>query len=131
VLYLPINKDWIISRTARRVYLVCAILSFSLIGTVFASKMALLESGSPSLSASPGAAVLVKFLLWPGILGTALLSTAMWYYWFEFDTSGWVRKAIWFGPLYIFFGFGPALYYFFVYRRNVDRAAQAQAAGKS
>lgn len=120
VLYLPISKTWIVSRTARRVYLICALAGFALFGVIFAASYALALSGIPSLELSPNAALVVRVLLWPGILGTGLLTIAMWYFWFSFDNSGWLKKALWFLPLYLFLPVGPALYYFFVYRRNPE-----------
>jgi len=42
----------------------------------------------------------------------------MWYFWFTFDDSSWLKKAIWFLPLCLLVPVGPAFYYFFVYRRN-------------
>jgi len=123
MLYLPINKEWIISGTARRVYFVCAVAAFSLFGAFFASRMAMQASGITSLEGAPVAALTVRIFLWPGILGTAVLSIAMWYFWFSFDNSSWLKKACWFLPLYFLFGIGPGLYYFFVYRRNKGPSA--------
>jgi hypothetical protein len=120
MLYLPITKGWIISRTARRVYFVCALAAFSLFGVLVASHAALNASGVRSFASFPAAALLLRVLLLPGIAGTAMLSIAMWYFWFGFDNSGWLKKAIWFVPLFLFIPIGPAFYYFFVYRRNVE-----------
>src|SRR5205823_1571151 len=64
------------------------------------------------------AALVVRFLLWPGMIGTALLCIAMWYFWFNFDDSSWFRKALWFIFLYFTVPVGPAFYYFLVYRRS-------------
>lgn len=75
MLYLPIKKDWIISRVAGRVYFVCALASFSLFGGFIATRMAMQVSGASSLGES--SAFLVRILLCPGIFGTALLSIAM------------------------------------------------------
>jgi hypothetical protein len=122
MLYLPIRRGWIISRVASRLYFVCALAALSLFGVFIASVAALGAAGAPSLDAFPAAALVVRILLWPGILGTALLSIAMWYFWFGFDNSGWISKAIWFVPLYVFLAIGPAFYYFFVYRRNAEVA---------
>jgi len=47
----------------------------------------------------------------------------MWYFWFGFDNSGWLKKAIWFLSLYFLLPIGPALYYFFVYRPNAEVAS--------
>jgi len=122
MLYLPIKKTWIVSLVARKVYFVCALAACSLFGVLFAARMAMRTAGFSSLERSPDAALLVRILLWPGVLGTALLCVAMWYFWFSFDDSGWLKKALWFVPLYLFLPLGPALYYFFVYRRNPEVA---------
>ena len=118
MLYLPIKKAWIISRAARRVYFVCALAALSLFGVVMGSGAALRASGVYTFEGFPMAGLILHLFLWPGILGTALLSIAMWYFWFGFDNSGWLKKAIWFLPLYFLLAIGPAFYYFFVYRRN-------------
>jgi hypothetical protein len=120
VLRLPITKSWICSSAAERVYLVCALLTLTLIGTLIGSKTAMALSGNSSLAVSAAAASVIRILLFPGVLGTALLTTAMWYFWLNFDQSSWIKKAAWFLPLYVVLGVGPALYYFFVYRRRVD-----------
>jgi hypothetical protein len=122
MLYLPISRGWIISRTARRIYFACALAAFSLFGVWVASLTALRTAGVSSLDAFPAAALVIQVLLWPGIVGTALLSIAMWYFWFEFDNSAWLRKALWFLPLYLFLAIGPAFYYFRVYRRDAEVA---------
>jgi len=96
--------------------------AFSLFGVFIASLTALGVAGVPSFEAFPTSALVVRVLLWPGIVGAALLSIAMWYFWFGFDNSAWLRKAVWFVPLYLFFAVGPAFYYFFVYRRNAEVA---------
>src|SRR5216683_5374761 len=116
MLYLPITKDWIVSPLARRIYLGCAILAIALFGTLVAVSAAMVASGVRSLAGAPAVVSIVKMLLFPEVLGTAALSIAMWYFWFSFDRSSWIRKACWFPPLYLLPTMGPALYYFFVYR---------------
>jgi hypothetical protein len=118
MLYLPITKAWIVSHSARRLYFVCALGAFSFFGGFIALRAAMGASGVAALDISPVAALLVRVLLFPAILGTALLSVAMWYFWFAFDNSGWLLKALWFLPLYLLVPVGPVCYYFFVYRRN-------------
>jgi hypothetical protein len=122
MLYLPITKGWIISRTARRVYFACALAAFSLFGVLIASHAALNVTGVRSFAGFPAAALVLRVLLLPGIVGSAVLSIAMWYFWFGFDNSGWLKKAIWFVPLFLSIVIGPAFYYFFVYRRNEEVA---------
>ena len=118
MLYLPIKKTWIISRVARRVYFVCALAAFSFFGVLVASVTAFRASGHATREGIAIAGFIFRLLLWPGLIGTALLSVAMWYFWVGFDNSGWLKKAIWFVPLYFLLPFGPAFYYFFVYCHN-------------
>jgi hypothetical protein len=118
MLYLPITKNWIVSALARRIYFTCALLAIALFGTLLATSVAVGVPGVRSLADVPSIVFLVKVLVFPGVCGTALLSIAMWYFWFSFDQSSWTRKAFWFLPLYLLLPIGPALYYFFVYWRH-------------
>jgi hypothetical protein len=120
MLYLPITKNWIISRAAWAVYLVCALLAFALLGALFAISLAMAFSEVRSLTPFPSALVIAKAVLLPAVLGTATLTVAMWYFWLTYDKSPWLRKAFWFLPLYFLVPIGPALYYFFVYRRSAE-----------
>jgi hypothetical protein len=90
---------------------------------LIASITAFRTSGQATPEGIATAGFVVRLLLWPGLFGTALLSIAMWYFWLGFDNSGWLKKAIWFVPLYFLLPFGPAFYYFFVYRRNGEVAS--------
>ena len=123
MIYLPITKSWIISRTVRIVYFVCSVLACMLFGSLFAVLFAMGVSGVNSLSAFPLALSVARAILLPGIFGSATVSIAMWYFWFNFDKSSWVRKAFWALPLYFLLPIGPALYYFFVYLRSADVAS--------
>ena len=93
MLYLPIAKGWIVSPLASRLYLVCALLAIALFGTLVAVNAAMVASSIRSLAGAPTAVSMVKVLLFPEVLGTAALSIAMWYFWFSFDRSSWIRKA--------------------------------------
>jgi hypothetical protein len=128
MLYLPITKAWIVSPLARRIYLVCALLAVALFGTLVAVSAAMVASGVRSLASAPAAVSIVKVLILPEVIGTAALSVAMWYFWFTFDRTSWVRKACWFPPLYFLPTMGPALYYFFVYRRSTAALEEQQNA---
>src|SRR5258708_1871471 len=127
MLYLPITKGWIVSPLARRTYLVCAILAIALFGTLVAVSAAMVASGLRSLAGAPAAASIVKVLLFPEVFGAAALSIAMWYFWFSFDRSSWIRKACWFPPLYLLPTMGPALYYFLVYRSQTSAREERQS----
>ena len=62
---------------------------------------------------------LVKALLFPEILGAGLLWVAMWYFWFSFDRSHYLIKAVSFSLLLLFGPLGACVYYFATYRRCV------------
>lgn len=76
------------------------------------------ESEVAFLGDFPTAAFLVKALLLPGILGTAVLAVAMWYFWYSVDQSNWVKKLLWFLILFLGLMLGPLVYYLFAYRRH-------------
>src|ERR1700675_4738947 len=117
MLYLPINRSWLFSPIAQRVYLVCALCALALIATLIGIRMAMSASGARALT--PPASSLVRTLLYPEILGAALLWIAMWYFWFGFDPSHYLKKAVCFALLFFLAPFGTVLYYFVVYRRLV------------
>ena len=98
----------------------CAVLACMFFGALFAILLAMGFSGVNSLSAFPVVLGIARTALLPGVFGSATLSIAMWYFWFNFDNSSWLRKAFWALPLYFLLPIGPALYYFFVYLRNAD-----------
>jgi hypothetical protein len=117
MLYLPISRNWILSRTAQRVYLACAVLTFAFMGTVFAIHGALSAAGATSLNS--GARSVVRFLLFPEIIGVALLWIAMWYFWFGFDRTHYLKRLLSFVLLFFLPSIGALFYYFFAYRRIV------------
>ncbi len=59
-------------------------------------------------------------LVYAGILGAGTIEVGMAYFWFFLDLSSEWKKALWFVALCVF-PFGPLLYYWFVYRREVAR----------
>jgi len=120
MLYLPISKSWMVSRLAQRIYLISALAVFCFVGVEIAAVAAMLSAGALSFEDSPLAALIVRFLLWPGILGSALIWVSMWYFWFSFDKSPWHKKAIWFVLLWLIAPLSHAFYYFLVYRKTVE-----------
>jgi len=124
MLYLPISREWMVSRGAQRLYLVCALANLWLFAVLAGTAIAMSESDVESFAGFASTALLVKSLLWPGVLGTAVLAVAMWYFWYSIDQSSWAKKALWFFVLFLGFMLGPMLYYFFAYRRHpaLDRA---------
>src|ERR1700758_4534174 len=97
MLILPISKNWIISRAARRVYLLAAVLTVAYFGAWLGTRIATPRAGVGGRTA--GTAARVRILLLPGVLGAATLWVAMWYFWFSFDKrvlaeeSGMVRTS--------------------------------------
>jgi hypothetical protein len=113
--YLPITASWIVSRRAQRLYCGCAIANAGLFRGLVGMQVVLIPW---SFNRFGIANLLVKAVLWPCIVGTAILWVAMWYFWFTFDRSGWVKRALWFAVMCLGFALGPPLYYIFGYRRN-------------
>src|SRR5260370_28343944 len=125
MLYLPITRRWLFSMSARRIYLASALLALAYLATLVGVDAAMTASGISVLT--PPAASLVRTLLYPEILGTALLWIAMWYFWLGFDRSNHLKRAIWFFVLFLFAPFGSALYSFVVYRGSVSVRAEGQS----
>jgi hypothetical protein len=122
MLYLPISRSWLFSQTAQRIYFACSLLVFAFIGTLIGVRMAMAASGARSL-AGP-ASSLVRMVLYPEVMGVAVLWIGMWYFWFGFDTSHYLKKAVWFVLLGFLAPFGTVLYYFLVYRHLVRAQSQ-------
>lgn len=126
MLYLPISRNWLISKTAQRVYLACSALTLALLATSIGVRLALSAAGAVALS-SP-ARSLVRVLLFPEILGSAMLWIAMWYFWFGFDQSHYLKRAGSFALLFFLAPIGTLVYYFLIYRRRVP-FVQIQTSG--
>jgi hypothetical protein len=107
--YYYINKEWMLSSTAQRIYRVAASLSLALFFMLVALR---------SVPEIPNALLpVVKPLLLAGVLGTATTMVAMEYFLFGFDSSSASKKALWFCVM-AFPPLGPALYCFIVYSRS-------------
>jgi hypothetical protein len=115
MLFLPISRSWVFSRTAQGTYFASALLALALTATVIGVRAAIVAAGTGALN--PAAASLVRTLLFPEILGAAVLWAGMWYFWFSFDRSHYLHKAIWFTLLFFLVPLGTVAYYFLVYRR--------------
>jgi hypothetical protein len=118
MLYLPISRSWLFSTTARRIYFVSALLALALIATLLGVHMAMAAAGMRALT--PSASTLVRMILFPEIVGEAVLWVGMWYFWFGFDRSHYLKKAVWFVLLFLLAPFGTIFYYFLVYRRGIS-----------
>jgi len=112
--YEYINKEWIVSPAARRVYRASACLS---IGLLLGWWIALFEGGIPSAFALAS-----RLLLFIGVLGAGITLIGMEYFLFRFDDSHPLKQMAWVCMM-MFPLLGPALYCFIVYSRsNVVRS---------
>lgn len=116
--YEYINKELIVSPTARRVYRASAALSVVLF---FAWWAILFAGGIPSTIAPA-----VRLLVLVGVLGAGTTLVGMEFFLFRFDDSHPLKQVVWF--LVILFPLlGPALYCFIVYSRsNVLKSSSAE-----
>ena len=110
--YYYINKEWMLSATAQRIYRLAAGLSLALF---FAWSGLMLAGGIPGIPATLRS--LVRALLFVCVGGAAVTVVAMEYFLFGFDESPAWKKVLWFGVM-LFPPLGPPLYCFFVYSRS-------------
>jgi hypothetical protein len=107
--YYYINRGWIISATARWVYLLAATLSLALFFLLFDVR---LRGTIPNVLLP-----ILKLVLFAGVLGAATTQVAMEYFLFGFDDSSALKKVFWFCVM-LLPPLGPALYCFLVYSRS-------------
>jgi hypothetical protein len=125
MMILPISRAWMYSRTARRVYLICSLLALALSGVQAGTGAAQAVNGSQTLP--PATAAVLQLALIPEAIGSGLLWVAMLYFWFGFDQSSWLKRALWFPFLFFFIPLALALYYFFVYRKWTRKDGQTSS----
>ena len=106
-----INKEWIVSRTARTVYRSAAIASLGIFFPLTALILNLDRDMAHPLR------LLLKPLLFLGVVGMALTGLGMEYFLFRFDDSHALKQIFWFCAL-LLPPVGPALYCFLVYSRS-------------
>lgn len=106
--YYYINKEWMISTTAQRIYRIAAYLSLALfVLLIWLRATPVPENFLP----------LIRLCLLIAVVGAATTMVAMEYFLFGFDTSSAFKKLFWFCVM-MFPPLGPALYCFFVYSRS-------------
>ena len=107
--YEYINKEWIVSPTARRVYRTSAGLSMAL----FFGWWAILVVGRVPETIAP----VVRLFLLAGVLGAGITFVGMEFFLFRFDDSHPLKQIVWFLVM-LFPLLGPPLYCFVVYSRS-------------
>lgn len=112
MMYVSISRSWLFSRTAQRVYLLCALLNLALLATRIGIAAAMAAAGFAALT--PTALLLVKGFLFPEIVGSSVLFVGMSYCWLGLAGST-GKKVLWF-VLLGFFLITTPVYYFAVYR---------------
>jgi hypothetical protein len=112
-LHYLINREFIVSETASRVYRAAATLSVSLFYFI-----ALIIAMHVAGARIPGVALpIVKLLLFVGVMGAAVTMVGMEYFLFDFDRSSANRRVFWFAVM-LFPLLGAPLYCFRVYSRS-------------
>ena len=116
--YVFISRSWIISTRAKRLYLICTILTAVMFVTIFALQAAMILADIP-VEQSLVVRTLAFLILLSGAFGTATLWVAMWYHWFGYNRDSEMSKSFWLSG-FIFFGpLASIFYYFFPYRRSL------------
>lgn len=111
--YNLINKEWIVSPTARRLYRTAAAVSLSLY-----ISLAAIILGRPSH--------FLRQLVLIGVLAEAVNQVGMEAFLFRFDKSAAWKQVFWFGVM-LFPPLGPALYCYFAYSRQTLKSAREDA----
>jgi len=115
-----ISRSWLVSVTARRVYLAAAFLTMLLAASWLGIQLALASSGETWEAVPDTIAAMMRFLLFAGVIGTATLWIAMIYYLFSFDRSSALKRTVWAVCFWLFGPISSLLYHFFVYRRQTS-----------
>ena len=108
-----INREWILSVTARRIYVTAAGLSLVLFVMMILLNLSSLSVIGPI---PEGLFPLLRGLVLLGVLGTAVTFVAMEYFLFSFDKSPALKKTFWFCAMMLPL-LGPASYCLLVYAR--------------
>jgi len=104
-----LNKEWMVSGTARNIYLVAASSSLGLLFLAIALPLA----GEIPEAVRPG----LRLLVFVCVLGAAITMVGMEYFLFGFDRSSPYKKVFWFCVM-LLPALGAPLYCFFVYLRS-------------
>lgn len=111
--YYYINKEWIVSDTARLIYRAAACLSLVLFFLVVFLSVTLQLTGRIPEVLVPA----IKLFLPAGVLGAATTMVAMEYFLIGFDRSSAWKKTVWFCVI-LLPPLGPPLYCFAIYSRS-------------
>jgi hypothetical protein len=110
-----INREWLVSPTARRVYRMSA--TFTLLLLVTLLSLGAIYSQDTSGYIPGGILPLLRLVILLGVVGTAITFVGMEYFLFTFDSSSALTKTFWFCAMLVPM-LGPPLYCFFIYLRT-------------
>src|ERR1700690_3638945 len=99
--YYYINKEWMLSLTARRMYRTSAVLSLMLFFIIVTLRV--------GIAIPTSFLPIVRLLLFVGVVGAATTTVAMEYFLFGFDKSPSWKKVFWFCMM-LLPPLGPSLY---------------------
>jgi hypothetical protein len=124
-----VSESWLISPTAKKVYVASAVLTVFFFGVLMTIVFAAALAGG-TLAQAPLLASVLKALLFISLMGTALLWIGMWYFWYRFHPGSDMSKALWAAIILVSGPVGALLYFLAVYLRSpeVRERAKAQAA---
>ena len=77
-MFVPISRSWLFSRAAQRIYFVSALLALAFMATLIGVHLAMSAVGASALTTD--VASMVRPLLFPEIVGAAVLWVGMWYF---------------------------------------------------
>lgn len=119
MMHVQISRSWLFSPVARHIYFACAVLDLAFIATRIGIRTAMATAGVAVLPL--GVASLLRLLLYPEIVGTAVLFVGMSYCWLGVEAS-YKKKVLWF-LLFGLFLITMPIYYFAFYRQIAVREA--------
>jgi hypothetical protein len=117
MLYLPISKSWMISRSARGTYLICACAIIALIWTRIVLVAFSIVYAKRAIAAGSLAEICLAPIVIVGWISVGTLWVAMWYFWFSFHRASTLKKLLWFLTLQVV-PLGTLMYFFGVYYRS-------------
>lgn len=115
---LYVSREWIVSSTARRVYLIASIGTLALLGSLIAIAVAVAVTGQSLAEVNLATIAILYSILLIGVAGAATLRVAMFYYWYGFDHSGSGARCLWLLAMFLFGPVTALLYHFVIYRRR-------------
>ena len=116
---IAITRDWMVSRTAQRVY---AAAGLGCVAFFFAFVVAFVVPGIPKC--------VVSTVMLVGCLSLSTLTYAMAYFAYRVDRGSSTGRALWIASFVLLSPITQIIYYWFVYRRSpaLSSAATASAA---